>query len=380
MKLQPFLLDQWLSTQRDSPIEFNLGGSTGPHWTLRELLQLAGEDAGERLLDADVVYPPSAGRASLRQAIGEMSGVPAEHVLVVAGGSEALLHVFFLAAEPGANVIVPFPGFPPYHALPESLGLEVRSYRLRRENGYQIDLDEVQRLADAKTALLLVNSPHNPTGATLTDDEMRSLHDFAAGRGIQFVSDEVFHPVYHDGSEMASAARLPRATVIGDFSKAFALSGLRAGWIIEPDQRRRAHYLNAREYFSISNTTVGEFFAELAVRHRDIVLGRTRQMAGANLQLLDRVFADHAGVLDWVRPRGGMTAFPRLVNGGDGRSFCQAALHQGLLLTPGDCFDVPDHFRLAFGVGGGAWYARAVERLEAFFRSWARTPRTVVTA
>jgi aspartate/methionine/tyrosine aminotransferase len=379
MKLQPFLLDQWLSEQRDSPVEFNLGGSTGPHWTLRELLQLAGEDARERLLDADVVYPPSAGRASLRQAIAEMREVPAEHVLVVAGGSEALLHVFFLAAEPGANVIVPFPGFPPYHALPESLGLEVRSYQLRRENGYRIDLDEVKRLADASTTLLLVNSPHNPTGATLTDEEMRSLHDFAAGRGIQFVSDEVFHPVYH-GPEMASAARLPRATVIGDFSKAFALSGLRAGWIIEPDHRRRAHYLNAREYFSISNTTVGEFFAELAVRHRDVVLGRTREVAGANLQLLDRMFAGHAGVLDWVRPRGGMTAFPRLVNGGDGRSFCQAAVQHGLLLTPGDCFDVPDHFRLGFGVGGGAWYARAIERLEAFVLSWARAPRAAVTA
>jgi len=379
MKLQPFLLDQWLSRHAESPVEFNLGGSTGPHWTIRELLQLAGEGARERLLDDDVVYQPSAGRTSLRQAIGDMCEVPAEQVLVVAGGSEALLHLFFLAAEPGANVIVPFPGFPPYHALPESLGLDVRSYRLRRENGYHIDLDEVKRLADAKTKLLLVNSPHNPTGATLTDEEMQSLHDFAAGRGIQFVCDEVFHPVYH-GPDMASAARLPRATVIGDFSKAFALSGLRAGWIIEPDQRRRAHYLNAREYFSISNTAVGEFFAEIAVRHRDIVLGRTREVAGANLQLLDRLFAGHADVLDWVRPRGGMTAFPRLVNGGDARGFCQAAVHHGLLLTPGDCFDVPDHFRLGFGVGGGVWYARAMDRLEEFLHSWARARPTAVTA
>jgi aspartate/methionine/tyrosine aminotransferase len=189
----------------------------------------------------------------------------------------------------------------------------------------------------------------------------------------------VFHPVYH-GPEMASAARLPRATVIGDFSKAFALSGLRSGWIIEPDQRRRAHYLNAREYFSISNTAVGEFFAEIAVRHRDIVLGRTREVAGANLQLVDRLFDGHADVLDWVRPRGGMTAFPRLVNGGDARSFCQAAVHHGLLLTPGDCFDVPEHFRLGFGVGGGAWYSRAMDRLEEFLHSWARARPTAVTA
>ena len=376
MKLQPFLLDQWLSRHAESPVEFNLGGSTGPRWTLRELMRLAGEDACERLLDTDVVYSPSEGGTSLRQAIGDMHNVPAEQVLVVAGGSEALLHLFFLAAEPGANVIVPFPGFPPYHALPQSLGLDVRTYRLTRENGYRIDLDEVKRLADASTKLLLVNSPHNPTGATLSDEEMRSLHDFAAERGIQFVSDEVFHPIYH-GPDMASAARLPRATVIGDFSKAFAMSGLRVGWIIEPDLRRRANCLNAREYFSISNTTAGEFFAEIAVRHRDIVLGRTRDVARANLPLLDRVLAGHAGVLDWVRPRGGMTAFPRLVNGGDARSFCQTAVRHGLLLTPGDCFDVPDHFRLGFGVGG-AWYARAMDRLEELLHGWARAPRTAL--
>jgi len=205
MKLQPFLLDQWLSRHAESPVEFNLGGSTGPRWTLRELMRLAGEDACERLLDTDVVYSPSEGGTSLRQAIGDMHNVPAEQVLVVAGGSEALLHLFFLAAEPGANVIVPFPGFPPYHALPQSLGLDVRTYRLTRENGYRIDLDEVKRLADASTKLLLVNSPHNPTGATLSDEEMRSLHDFAAERGIQFVSDEVFHPIYH-GPDMAAAA------------------------------------------------------------------------------------------------------------------------------------------------------------------------------
>src|SRR5260370_19574825 len=140
MKLQPFLLDQWLSRHAESPVEFNLGGSTGPHWTIRELLQLAGEGARERLLDDDVVYQPSAGRTSLRQAIGDMCEVPAEQVLVVAGGSEALLHLFFLAAEPGANVIVPFPGFPPYHPLPESLGLDVRSYPLRRANAHHLHL------------------------------------------------------------------------------------------------------------------------------------------------------------------------------------------------------------------------------------------------
>lgn len=370
MRLKPFLLDQWLSRHASSPIEFNLGGSTGPKWTLDELLRLTGEDAHQRLLDSGIVYGLSAGSDGLREGIAAMRGVPSKHVLVVAGGSEALLLLMFLAAEPGANVIVPFPGFPPYHALPESMGLEVRTYHVRRENGWHVDLDEVKRLADAKTKLILVNSPHNPTGGTLSDDEMRDLHDFAAARRIQFVSDEVFHPIYH-GRRSESAASLSRATVLGDFSKAFALSGLRLGWIIEPDDGRREEYLNMREYFSISNTTVGEFFAEIAVAHRDVVLGRTQQVASANLREVERLVAGHDDLLEWTPPAGGMTTFLR-VRSGNGREFCEGAVEHGLLLTPGDCFGVPDHVRLGFGVGP-EWYPKAMERLANFLQSWKAT-------
>jgi aspartate/methionine/tyrosine aminotransferase len=360
MQLQPFLLDRWLATH-SGRVAFNLGGSTGPHWTVGELLQLAGEGARQRLVESQLVYGSAPGSTGLREAIAEMQAVPVDRVLVVAGGSEALLHVFFHAAEPGANVVVPFPGFPPYDAMPESLGLEVRVYHLRREHEYRIDLDEVRRLIDANTKLLLVNSPHNPTGVTVSDEELDALHDLAAERNIQFVCDEVFHPIYH-GRRTASAARLARATVIGDFSKAFALSGLRVGWLLEPDSDRRAAYLNAREYFSISNTTVGEFFAEVAVQHRDTVLGRTSEVATTNLRLLEQLINDHRLVLDWIRPMGGMTAFVRLTSGANARALCEAALHQGLLLTPGDCFGLPDYFRLGFGVGR-AWFPQAMERL-----------------
>jgi aspartate/methionine/tyrosine aminotransferase len=359
MHLKPFLLDHWLS-QHDN-IRFNLGGSTGPQWTLAELLQLEGGDAQQRLLDAKIVYGLSPGDTGLREAVAEMRGVPPEEVIIVAGGSEALLLVFCVAAERGTNVVVPFPGFPPYHVLPESFGAEVRTYHVRRENGFRVDLDEVRALVDSKTRILLVNSPHNPTGSTLTDTEMRALHDLAVERNVQFVSDEVFHPIYH-GPESASSARLPRTTVIGDCSKAFALSGLRIGWIIERDPHRREQYVNAREYFSISNTTVGEFFAEIAIRHRDAILGRTRAVAATNLSRLEAVIAANGDVLDWVRPQGGMTAFVRLLGTGDARPFCEAAAARGLLMTPGDCFGVPDHMRVGFGVGPD-WFPDAMNEL-----------------
>jgi aspartate/methionine/tyrosine aminotransferase len=360
MHLTPFLLDQWLGHAGPN-IAFNLGGSTGPHWTLGELLRLAGGDAQQRLLESEIVYGLAAGGTGLREAVAKMRSVSPDDVVVVAGGSEALLLTFFLASNRGANVIVPFPGFPPYHALPESFGVEVRTYQVRRENQYRIDLDEVKRLIDANTTLLLVNSPHNPTGATLSDAEMQALHDLAVERKIQFVSDEVFHPIYH-GRHSSSAAIFPHATVIGDCSKAFALPGVRIGWIIERDPQRREEYINAREYFSVSNTTVGEFFAEIAVRHREVVLGRTQEVASANLAHVDAFMSSHGDALDWLRPAGGMTAFVRLIGSTDARPFCEAAAARGVLITPGDCFGVPDHFRLGFGVGA-EWYPKAMTQL-----------------
>lgn len=371
MKFKAFLLDQWLQQHADA--EFDLGGSTGPRWTLRELLALEGEGAAERMADLELRYPPTAGAPRLREAIAEMQGVPAEEVAVFAGGAEALFHIFCLAAEPGANALVPFPCFPAHQLVPETLGFEIRHYHPRRENHYAVDIEEVKRLADNRTKILVVNSPHNPTGATLGSREMRELHDFAAGRGIQFMSDEVFHPIYH-GPEGESAVRLPHATVVGDFSKAMSLPGLRLGWIVEHDPARRKEYLNAREYISVSNTPLGEFLGEIAIRHHREVLGRTREVTRANLELLDGVLAEHANVLDWVRPMGGMTAWMRLVSGGDARRFCEAALQHGLLLAPGDCWGFPDHFRLGFGVGQ-EWYGRAMERFSELLRTWCGAAR-----
>ncbi|HET9840021.1 MAG TPA: aminotransferase class I/II-fold pyridoxal phosphate-dependent enzyme, partial [Candidatus Angelobacter sp.] len=343
MQLKPFLLDAWLD-QYEHNIEFNLGASTGPTWTVNEILALADDETRHRFLNHKLVYSRPAGADGLRAAIAEMQGVPAEAVQVTTGAAEAILALMWLAAEPGANVVLPLPGFTTFSALPESLGLETRFYRVRRENGFRIDVEEIKRLADAKTRLILINSPHNPTGATIADDEMEALHAFTAERGIQLVVDEVYHPIYH-GRPTRSAARLPHATVISDLSKAFSIAGVRTGWMIEHDAERRKQYWTARAYFTVTNSTTGEILSEIAVRRRDVVLGKAQEVASRNLKLLERFMAEHGDVLGWIPPRGGMTAFLWLLSGENTRPFCQSAAERGVLLAPGDCFDTPSYFR-----------------------------------
>jgi aspartate/methionine/tyrosine aminotransferase len=368
MRLKPFLLDMWLDRYEHN-IEFNLGASTGPTWKVNEILDLATDDQRQRFLHHDVVYSRPAGADALRAAIAEMQGVATESVQVVTGASEALLVLMWLAAEPGANVILPQPGFTTFSALPESLGMEIRYYAVHKDNNFSIDVNEIKRLVDANTKLILVNSPHNPTGATLSDTEWEDLHEFTSNRGIQLVSDEVYHPIYHERAT-ESAARLPHATVIHDFSKAFPLSGVRIGWMVEHNQKRREQYWNARTYFSISNNTVGEILAEIAMRNRHVVLGKTQETASRNLRRLDDFMREHRETIGWIRPQGGMTAFPWLVSGEDARPFCEGAAERGILLVPGDCYDVPSHFRLGFAAATEDAFSKALGRLGEFVQSW----------
>jgi aspartate/methionine/tyrosine aminotransferase len=368
MELPPFLLDRWIDQKNTAnpPIEYDLASSTGPVWTLRELLALSHQNELEALLDTRVSYTTAAGTLALRTAIAALEGVGADEVQVVTGAAEALLILFFLAAESGANVVLPKPGFPANSALAESLGIATRYYTLRAENQFRVELDEIRQLVDRNTRLLLVNSPHNPTGAVLSDEEMQGLHDFCVDRGIQFVSDQVYHPIYH-GPRTQSAARLPHATVIGDFSKALCLSGLRVGWMIEHDPLRRERYRNARNYFTITGNVFGERLAVLALEHSQTIYARASQIANQNLALLDRLFAQHDGFLHWLRPRGGMTAFPWLADGVDTREFCLRLAKRGVLMAPGDCFGQPSHFRLGFAASGDR-FPLAMERFAEFLQ------------
>ncbi|MGC2648505.1 MAG: hypothetical protein WA261_19630 [Candidatus Sulfotelmatobacter sp.] len=106
MQLKPFLLDMWLDTY-EHDIECDLAASEGPRWTLNEILELAGEEERERFLNHKLRYSRPAGAEGLRAAIAEMQDVDVETVQVVTGASEALLILFWLAAEPRANVVLP---------------------------------------------------------------------------------------------------------------------------------------------------------------------------------------------------------------------------------------------------------------------------------
>jgi aspartate/methionine/tyrosine aminotransferase len=278
--------------------------------------------------------------------------------LVTTGASEALSLLFCLAARGGADVVLPSPGYPGFAALARAWGLRVNPYGLRREDGFTPGVEQVLVASGPDTALALVNSPHNPTGAVCARSDIARLAAALGERGVPLVVDEVYHPLYH-GEAQRSAAGIDNVVAIGDMSKALSLAGLRVGWIIDATAERRARLLDARSYFTVSGSPISEAIAAHALVNADAVLARLESVASANLRILDRLMAEVAGVLSWFRPLGGTTAWPWFVDGRDSRSFCARLAEAGVLVAPGDCFGTPEHMRIGFAVQADGFGAAA---------------------
>lgn len=350
MHLEPFLLDRWLSEHQfgSPPIRYDLAASTGPSWTFGELLGLGGQGAQRVLSALPVSYIPSNGGEALRRRLAELHQVDPDCVVVTTGASEALSALFCVLAEPGANLTLGKPMFPGMSVMARAWGLGVTSYDLPRQQHFEHSLDRILAATDARTRLVIVNSPHNPTGSVMPQQKTAVLAAALAERRIPLMVDEVYHPLYFD-APAATAAGLPNTIVIGDMSKAFSLSGLRIGWLIDRDPVRRERVIEARSYFTICGSPLTEALAVMALGEIATIVSRLEAVARDNLALLDDFMHRHAGMIAWARPAGGTTAFPWFVDGRDARPFCEALAREGVLVAPGDCFEAPDHFRVGFG-------------------------------
>jgi aspartate/methionine/tyrosine aminotransferase len=361
MNLPPFLLDQWLAAHEfaDPPIRYNLASSCGPQWTHGQILELDDGELGARLRAIPVSYGPPEGARSLREQIARLHNVDPDWVVVTTGASEALSIVLCLTAGPGAAVALPNPGYPATEVLAKAWGIRLQPYDISRERGYELNAATISKVIDSATRLVIVNSPHNPTGAVISREEIQRLALELASKGIPLVADEVFHHLYF-GECQSSAAGLENVIQIGDLSKSLSLPGLRLGWIIDSNFERRKRIIDARSYFTISSSPLMEAFATTALSKAERFIGRLREVASANLEQLSRFIAQHQDLLGWVKPRGGTLAFPWLKHGQDSRPLCESFARAGVLAVPGDCYGMPSHIRVGFGTCEPADFEQAL--------------------
>lgn len=351
MNLSPFKLERFFA-KYEFNVKHLLGASDCESLTINELLALE-PGATERFQQQWLGYTESAGSPSLRAEIAAVyTSIQPDQVLVHSGAEEAILLFLQATLQTGDHVIVHWPCYQSLNEVARATGADVTHWEARFEHNWALDLAELRRAIRPNTKVIIVNTPHNPTGFLMSHSDWSEIHRIADQHGIILFCDEVYRESELDPADCLRAGcdMSPRAVSLGVMSKSYGLPGLRIGWIATHNHEVYENMAHLKDYTTICNSAPSEFLAEVGLRHRHRLTARNIEIVRHNLALLDSFFAHHADRITWVRPKAGAITFPRLLKG-EIEDFAHRLVTQaGVLLVPGTIFEHPgNHFRLGFG-------------------------------
>jgi capreomycidine synthase len=374
MKISPALLEYWLRDYYFN-CSFDISCSGVESFSLGELRDILQLDQAEmdRIVFRD---SKSMGAPGLRQAIADRwgNGNP-DCVMATHGSSEAQFLMLNALLRSGDEVVVLEPSYQPLYSIAESIGCELRPWRLRFENGFRPDFEEAKRVIGPQTAMVITNFPHNPTGASLTFEEQSELIEAVKRVGAYLVWDAAFAELVYDGKSLPDPyISYDRCISLGTLSKAYGLPGLRVGWALaSPDVL--AQCIELRDYITLHLSPLVELIAQRAIEQSDRLLNLRLPQIRANLAILTEWCAQHEEFVDYVRPQGGVSAFLRLPGVTDVDEFCHRLVDEyKTLLVPGSCFKQPAFVRIGFG-GAAAEFEHGLSRFSTLLHQLKREIR-----
>jgi aspartate/methionine/tyrosine aminotransferase len=367
MEIADFALERYFA-RWEFAVRYNLAASDVETLALDELLSFSDAECRHRWNTLRLGYTESLGLPALRVAIAELyDGLTAEDVVTFTGAQEGVFLAMHALLEPGDHAIVVWPAYQSLFEVARSIGAGVTLVPLNPAN-WSLDLERVAEAFRPTTRLVVVNFPHSPTGAHLDLGQFRHLLSLVESRGARLFSDEVYRFLERtpDARLPAAASISRRSLSLGVLSKAFGLAGLRVGWIATRDREVRRRIAALKDYTTICGSAPSEILALVALRARDAILSRNRDIVRANLALLDQFFGRNSSWCSWIRPQAGSVAFPKLLNADADLFSSQLIEREGVLLLPGSQFGYPgSHFRIGFGRRD---MPEALMRLERFGR------------
>lgn len=353
MRIADFALERFFA-RWEFAVRHLLCASDVEAWSMADLLALADDDARARWEGLRLGYTEAPGDPALRAEIARLyTTLEAADTLVVSGAEEAIFCLLNVLLGPGDHAIVTWPGYQSLHEVARAAGAEVTLHQLREADGWALDVERLVGSIRPATRAVIVNAPHNPTGMLPTVEEWQALGEACAAAGVRLVADEVYRFLEHDGRPPlpAGADLSPAFVSIGVLSKSFALAGLRIGWLASRDRDLLARCAAFKDYTTICAAAPSEVLGLIALRARDAVLARSREIVGTNLARFDAFLAERPAFATWVRPAGGSVGFPRLAAGLDAdRLAADLVEAEGVLLLPGSAFGHPgNHVRVGLG-------------------------------
>jgi aspartate/methionine/tyrosine aminotransferase len=368
MKLPPFKLERYFA-KYEFNTEYLLCSSDCEAMSIADLLALDADSAGaaEKFQNVWLGYTESLGSPALRNEISKIyKTIQPDEILVHTGAEEAIFLFMHAALKKNDHVIVHTPHYQSLSEVAKSIGCETCAWQAREENGWKLDVNELQDLIQLNTKAIILNTPHNPTGYLMSRSDFEAVNHFAQENGLFLFCDEVYRE-----SEYEVSSRLPAACDMGEHavslgvtSKTYGLAGLRIGWIATKNKTIYEKMASLKDYTTICNSAPSEFLAEVALRIREKLIERNLGIIKSNLAIMDDFIARHSDLFSWVRPQAGSMGFPKLLQG-DVDDFCDKVVREaGVLLLLGTMYeDTANHFRVGLGRKN---LPQAVERLEEY--------------
>lgn len=353
MRIEPFEMERYQSLFWHR-VEYDLSESGVAPMSIRELLgPLA--DAETFLATTRLGYPLSEGSEETRANVAAWyPGATHEDVTMVNGGSEANLLTLWSLLEPGDRLAFMLPNYLQGIGLGRAFADRVDTFALRLRDGrWGLDLEELERAVGKRTKAVMVCNPNNPTGAVLTEAEMDAVISVAARVGAWIVADEIYRGAEVDSDETTPTfwGRYDRVAVTSGLSKAFAMPGLRIGWVVAPPELIR-EIRSRHDYTTLTPGAVSDGLAALAMRPdvRENILVRTRAIIRGNLPALETWLASHGELFGGVRPVAGAIRYaPYALPIGSRRLVDRIRDEVSVLLVPGKMFGLGKGIRFGFG-------------------------------
>ncbi len=351
MKIEVFGVEQWMN-EWETKCAYNVAETCVESITVKELLQMAGvtpEQMTQDLMSKKLTYGWIEGSAKVRELIaGLYQKQSAANVVTTHGciGANMLIHETLV--EPGDHVISVIPTYQQHYSIPESFGANIETLRLKPENGFLPDLNELRAMVKPDTKLICINNPNNPTGALMNEAMLREICDIARSVDAWLLCDEVYRGLTQSEEYSPSVADLyEKGISTGSMSKVFSLAGLRFGWIAAPKELIAA-VLYHRDYNTISVGMLDEYFAELALGAKDKILERNRAIIRENLQILDD-WVKTTPRVSYVKPKAGTTAFVHIDTKLTSHEFCERLVKEkGVMFTPGSALHTEGFVRIGY--------------------------------
>ena len=355
MKIAPFLLERWM-TRHETNVQFDIAESGILPLTTNDLLdfEAPGERAAtlERLLATPLGYSEACGTKELRDMLAATyTRGDASHILVTTGAIEANYLLYNVLLEAGDHVIAPFPAYQQLYEVPRAIGCDVSLWHVGPETGYRYDVDALEKLVTSKTKLIVVNTPHNPTGAMLSPSDAARVSALAASVGATVIGDEAYRWLDVPGGEPFAGPMFDRGEhgiSVGTLSKPFGLPGLRIGWIAaSPEIIERCWGM--RDYITLSPGKLNDALARLGLKHREAIVRRNTRIIETNLKAAATWIADRP-YLSWTPPRGGLLALIKYDRDVPSLELAdRLAIEQSVMLAPGSAFGYEHHLRMGIG-------------------------------